>query len=190
MAHADYAQLIAAEAKGESHEGKVAVGAVVLNRVGDPRWPDTVEFNRFALWVDSEPGNNRPSGQPYFCEVRVSVENCTPYVVEREQCKSCHFNRMSCPGPALDAEGCRYYYPMSYPSDTVIYNEKAYTNEEKGLETYLTAEARAALELAHRALTDGMADVPAGERWRKCADMRTEAKRAIRQVLGMEAIKE
>lgn len=37
------AQLIHAEARGESFEGQVAVGSVVLNRVNDPRWPDTVE---------------------------------------------------------------------------------------------------------------------------------------------------
>ena len=37
------AALIHAEARGESFNGKVAVGAVVLNRVDDPRWPDTVE---------------------------------------------------------------------------------------------------------------------------------------------------
>ena len=46
---------------------------------------------------------------------------------------------------------------------------------------------RVALLLAHRALTEGMADVPAGERWRKCAVLRAEAKRAIRQVLGVAA---
>jgi N-acetylmuramoyl-L-alanine amidase len=37
------AALIHAEARGEPYQGKVAVGAVVLNRVNDPRWPDTVE---------------------------------------------------------------------------------------------------------------------------------------------------
>ena len=37
------AALIHAEARGEPFEGQVAVGAVVLNRVDDPRWPDTVE---------------------------------------------------------------------------------------------------------------------------------------------------
>ena len=114
-------------------------------------------------------------------------ENCTSYVVEREQCKSCEFNRKNCPGPGLGIEGCRYYSPKSYPSDTVIYNDLEYTSKEKGLKTCLTAEARTALELAYLALTDGMADVPPGERFRKCAEMRTEAKRAIRQVLGMEA---
>ena len=85
-------------------------------------------------------------------------------------------------------ENCTPYEVGRKPSDTVIYNEKAYTNEEKGLRAYLPAEARAALELAYQALTEGMADVPTGERWRKCAKMRTEAKRAIRQVLGMEAM--
>ncbi|HZK17792.1 MAG TPA: cell wall hydrolase [Clostridia bacterium] len=37
------ARLIYAEARGETLEGKVAVGAVVLNRVRSPYFPDTVE---------------------------------------------------------------------------------------------------------------------------------------------------
>lgn len=37
------ASLILAEAEGECFDGKVAVGAVVVNRVNDSRWPDTVE---------------------------------------------------------------------------------------------------------------------------------------------------
>ena len=36
------AKLIAAEARGESYTGQVAVGAVVLNRVAHPSFPDTV----------------------------------------------------------------------------------------------------------------------------------------------------
>lgn len=35
-------KLIAAEARGESYTGQVAVGAVVLNRVAHPSFPDTV----------------------------------------------------------------------------------------------------------------------------------------------------
>ena len=50
----------------------------------------------------------------------------------------CEFDWEPCPGPALDAEGCRYYYPKAYPSGKVIYNEKAYTNREKGLRTMCT----------------------------------------------------
>ena len=47
-------------------------------------------------------------------------------------------------------------------------------------------ELEDALQLALCVLTEGMADVLAGERCRKCAEMRVEAKRVIRQVLGME----
>lgn len=36
------AQMIMAEAQGEPYEGKVAVGAVILNRVRDPRFPNTL----------------------------------------------------------------------------------------------------------------------------------------------------
>lgn len=36
-------KLIAAEARGESYEGQVAVAAVVLNRVQDERFPDSIE---------------------------------------------------------------------------------------------------------------------------------------------------
>jgi len=36
------ARLVHAEARGESYEGQVAVAATVLNRVKDPRYPDTI----------------------------------------------------------------------------------------------------------------------------------------------------
>ncbi len=36
------AKVISAEARGESYEGQVAVGAVVLNRVAHPSFPDTL----------------------------------------------------------------------------------------------------------------------------------------------------
>lgn len=35
-------KVVASEARGESYEGQVAVAAVVINRVLDPRFPDTV----------------------------------------------------------------------------------------------------------------------------------------------------
>ena len=58
--------------------------------------------------------------------------------------------------------------------------------EEKNAEI---ERLRTVLMLAYLALTEGMADVPSGERYRKCASMRFEAKRAIRQVLpGMGAM--
>jgi len=37
------AGVIESEARGESYTGMVAVGAVIVNRVADPRFPDTVE---------------------------------------------------------------------------------------------------------------------------------------------------
>lgn len=45
LSHADVdllARLITAEADGESHQGKVAVGAVVLNRLGDSSFPKSI----------------------------------------------------------------------------------------------------------------------------------------------------
>lgn len=51
------ARIIHAEARGESLEGMIAVGAVVLNRVSDPRFPDTIEAVIF------EPGQFQPVGQ-------------------------------------------------------------------------------------------------------------------------------
>lgn len=43
-----------------------------------------------------------------------------------------------------------------------------------------------ALHLAYRALTEGMDDVPAGERNPACAELRRQAKRAIREVMRWE----
>lgn len=48
------AKIIFAEARGESFEGQVAVGAVILNRVEDPRFPDTIKEVVF------EPGQFTP----------------------------------------------------------------------------------------------------------------------------------
>ncbi|ADU50547.1 cell wall hydrolase SleB [Thermaerobacter marianensis DSM 12885] len=44
------AQMIEAEAAAEPYAGKVAVGAVILNRVRSPLFPDTVEEVIFEPW--------------------------------------------------------------------------------------------------------------------------------------------
>ncbi len=44
------AQLIYAESRGEIFEGQVAVGAVVLNRVKDPRFPNTIRDVIYEPW--------------------------------------------------------------------------------------------------------------------------------------------
>ena len=51
------ARIIHAEARGECITGQVAVGAVVLNRVNDPRFPGTIEAVIF------EPGQFQPVWQ-------------------------------------------------------------------------------------------------------------------------------
>ncbi|MBU5335797.1 cell wall hydrolase [Intestinibacter bartlettii] len=57
-------KLVAAEARGESYEGQVAVAAVVLNRVKDARFPDSIEGviyqkNAFSVvrdgYIDAQP---------------------------------------------------------------------------------------------------------------------------------------
>lgn len=45
------AKLIHSEARGEPYEGQVAVGAVVLNRVKDPGFPNTLEGVIYQPWA-------------------------------------------------------------------------------------------------------------------------------------------
>ncbi len=60
------ARLIEAEARGESYRGKVAVGAVVVNRVKDPRFPNTVRsviYERGQFYTAGIPNHPRPSAE-------------------------------------------------------------------------------------------------------------------------------
>ncbi|NLJ33127.1 MAG: LysM peptidoglycan-binding domain-containing protein [Firmicutes bacterium] len=64
------ARMIHAEAEGEPYIGKVAVGAVILNRVRDPRFPNTISGVLFAPWEFEPVMNNRfwqvtPSQEDY-----------------------------------------------------------------------------------------------------------------------------
>lgn len=50
-------KVVASEARGETYEGQVAVAAVVINRVLDPRFPDTIReviYQRNAFSVVSD----------------------------------------------------------------------------------------------------------------------------------------
>lgn len=54
------ARTIYGEARGESDAGKIAVAWVVLNRVADPRWPDTIagaclQRAQFSCWNERDP---------------------------------------------------------------------------------------------------------------------------------------
>ncbi len=58
------ARTIWGEARGEPYDGKVAVANVVMNRVRDPRWPDTVaevcqQRLQFSAWNRSDPNRLR-----------------------------------------------------------------------------------------------------------------------------------
>lgn len=64
------ARMIHAEAEGEPYIGKVAVGAVILNRVRDPRFPNTISGVLFAPWEFEPVMNDRfwqvtPSQESY-----------------------------------------------------------------------------------------------------------------------------
>lgn len=64
------------EARGESREGKLAVGSVVLNRVADRRFPDSVcgvvyqggetPPCQFSWWCDGK--SDRPTNRPAWSE--------------------------------------------------------------------------------------------------------------------------
>lgn len=63
----DYAMLadvVEKEARGETFEGKVAVAEVVLNRIQDVRWPDTIsqvvlQPYQFSAYNKSDPNRGR-----------------------------------------------------------------------------------------------------------------------------------
>ena len=62
-------KLVAAEARGESYEGQVAVAAVVINRVKDPRFPNTIkdviyQKNAFSVVKDGSI-NMQPTESAY-----------------------------------------------------------------------------------------------------------------------------
>lgn len=54
------ARTIWGEARGQGVEGMAAVAAVILNRVRDPRWPNTVrgvilQPKQFSMWTAGDP---------------------------------------------------------------------------------------------------------------------------------------
>lgn len=63
------ARMIHAEAEAEPYVGKVAVGAVILNRVRDPRFPNTISGVLF------QPGEFEPLLNNRFWEITPSAES-------------------------------------------------------------------------------------------------------------------
>ena len=75
------ARLISAEARGESYEGQVAVGAVVLNRVEHPSFPDTIsgviyQKGAFSCLYDGQ--FDKPISQSAYSAARDALNGMDP----------------------------------------------------------------------------------------------------------------
>ncbi|WP_079508659.1 cell wall hydrolase [Mesobacillus jeotgali] len=72
------ARLVHAEAKGEPYEGKVAVAEVVLNRVENEQFPDTVKeviYQRNAFQPVQNGAINKPANEEAVKAVEDALEN-------------------------------------------------------------------------------------------------------------------
>ena len=67
-------KLVAVEARGESYEGQVAVAAVVINRVKDSRFPNTLEGVIYQKNAFSVVKNGRINAQPTSSTYRAAQE--------------------------------------------------------------------------------------------------------------------
>lgn len=67
-------KLVAGEARGESYEGQVAVAAVVINRVKDSRFPDTLEGVIYQKNAFSVVKNGRIQAEPTSSTYRAAQE--------------------------------------------------------------------------------------------------------------------
>ena len=68
------ARLISAEARGEPYEGQVAVGAVVLNRVKHPSFPNTISGVVFQSGAFSCVSNGAINNTPDATAVRAALD--------------------------------------------------------------------------------------------------------------------
>lgn len=81
---ADYnllARLISAEARGESYTGQVAVGAVVLNRVEHPSFPDTISgvvYQRGAFSCLNDGQFNQPVAESSYRAAQDALNGWDP----------------------------------------------------------------------------------------------------------------
>lgn len=67
-------KLVTSEARGESYEGQVAVAAVVINRVKDSRFPNTLEGVIYQKNAFSVVKNGRINAQPTSSTYRAAQE--------------------------------------------------------------------------------------------------------------------
>ena len=75
------ARLISAEARGESYEGQVAVGAVVMNRIAHPSFPNTLSgviYQRGAFSCLNDGQFDRPVAQSAYQAARDAMNGYDP----------------------------------------------------------------------------------------------------------------
>ena len=75
------ARLISAEARGESYEGQVAVGAVVMNRIAHPSFPNTLSgviYQRGAFSCLSDGQFDQPVAQSAYQAARDAMNGYDP----------------------------------------------------------------------------------------------------------------
>lgn len=75
------ARLISAEARGEPYSGQVAVGAVVMNRVGHPSFPDTVAgviYQKGAFSCITDGQFNKPVADSCYSAARDALNGMDP----------------------------------------------------------------------------------------------------------------
>ena len=75
------ARLISAEARGESYEGQVAVGAVVMNRIAHPSFPNTLSgviYQRGAFSCLNDGQFDQPVAQSAYSDARDAMNGYDP----------------------------------------------------------------------------------------------------------------
>ena len=75
------ARLISAEARGESYEGQVAVGAVVMNRIAHPSFPNTLSgviYQRGAFSCLDDGQFDEPVAQSAYAAARDAMHGYDP----------------------------------------------------------------------------------------------------------------
>ena len=100
------ARIISAEARGEPYEGQVAVGAVILNRIEHPSFPDTLSgviFQKGAFTAVTDGQFDQPVSDSAYSAARDALNGWDP------------------------TGGCIYYYNPKKTSNKFIYSRPIVT---------------------------------------------------------------
>lgn len=75
------ATIISAEARGEPYQGQVAVGAVIMNRIAHPSFPNTLSgviYQEGAFSCLYDGGVNAPVADSAYTAAREAINGCDP----------------------------------------------------------------------------------------------------------------